>query len=167
MCPCVASRTGAAASASVTASVGTTGRTLRLRFGAQTDTKVIRSGTSSAVTPVAVANYIAKYVTKDGDIKGLPSYRIRSALELRSLRCAPHYRTLIETAWTLGYKKWAHCLGHGGHPLTKSRRFSTTFGQHRTARKEHRHAARHPDGEPDPWGRIIDETTVLFLGDWH
>jgi hypothetical protein len=80
---------------------------------------------------------------------------------------APHYRKLIETAWALGCQKWAHQLGWGGHPLTKSRRFSVTFGQLRNARKEHRRAERHPDGELDPWGRIIDETTVLLLGDWH
>jgi hypothetical protein len=116
---------------------------------------------------MAVANYIAKYVTKDSDITGLPSSRIRFALELQSLRCAPHYRKLIEAAWALSYQKWAHCLGYGGHPLTKSRRFSTTFGQHRAARKDHRRAERHPDGELDPWGRIIDENLVLLLGDWH
>jgi hypothetical protein len=54
----------------------------------------------------------------------VPAYRIRTALELGSLRCPPHYRRLIETAWTLGYTQWAHCLGYGGHFLTKSRRFS-------------------------------------------
>ena len=26
--------------------------------------------------------------------------------------------------------------------------------------------ARHPDGELDPWGRIVDETTVVMIGDW-
>ena len=157
----------AACSASVTADVGRSGKTLLLRFGAQTDTRVIRSGTSGALTRTAVANYIAKYATKTADAPGLPSYRLRSPLELRALRCPPHSRRLIETAWTLGYKQWAHCLGYGGHFLTKSRRFSVTFGQLRTARQEHRRVQRHPDGELDPWGRIVDETTVLLTGDWH
>ena len=158
----------AASSASVTADAGDTGRTLLVRFGAQTDTRVIRSGTADALTRNAVANYIAKYATKTAaDSSGLPAYRIRSALELGSLRCPPHYRRLIETAWALGYTQWAHCLGYGGHFLTKSRRFSVTFGQLRTARKDHRRAQRHPDGELDPWGRQIDETTVLFIGEWH
>jgi hypothetical protein len=157
----------AASAASVTADVGTTGRTLLVRFGAQTDTKVVRSGTADSLTRSAVANYIAKYATKTADAPGLPAYPIRSALELEALRCPPHYRRLVQTAWALGYQQWAHCLGYGGHFLTKSRRFSVTFGQLRTARKQHRRAHRHPDGELDPWGREIDETTVLFIGDWH
>ncbi len=157
----------AASSASVTADVGNSGRTLLVRFGSQTDTKVIRSGTSDALSRAAVANYLAKYATKTADAPGLPSYRLHSAAEIRALRCPPHQRQLIETAWTLGYSQWAHCMGYGGHFLTKSRRFSVTFGQLRTARKEHRRAQRHPDGELDPWGRQINEDTVLFIGDWH
>ncbi len=157
----------AASAASVTADVGNTGRTLLVRFGAQTDTKVIRSGTSGALTRTAVANYIAKYATKTADAPGLPAYRLRTALDVQALRCPPHYRHLIETAWALGYDQWAHCLGYGGHFLTKSRRFSVTFGQLRAIRTEHRRAQRHPDGELDPWGRIVDETAVLLLGDWH
>jgi hypothetical protein len=157
----------AASSASVIADVGNTGRTLRVRFGGQTDTKVIRSGTSDALSRTAVANYIAKYATKTAGGPGLPSYRLHSAAEVRALRCPPHQRHLIETAWSLGYTQWAHCMGYGGHFLTKSRRFSVTFGQLRTARTEHRRAQRHPDGELDPWGRKVSETTVLFLSDWH
>ncbi len=158
----------AASSASVTADIGTTGRTLLVRFGAQTDTRVVRSGTGNALTRNAVANYIAKYATKSAaDAPGLPAYRLRSPIELEHLRCPPHFRRLMETAWVLGYPKWAHCLGYGGHFLTKSRRFSVTFGQLRTARQNHRRTQRHPDGELDPWGRQVSETTVLFLGDWH
>ena len=54
-------------------------------------------------------------------------------------------------------------LGYGGHFLTKSRRYSVTFGQLRKARTDHRRAARHPGGERDPWGRPLDETVVLVL----
>ena len=157
----------AASAASVVADLGSTGTTLLVRFGAQTDTRVISSGTSGALSSTAVANYIAKYATKTAGAPGLPAYRLRTALEVQALRCPPHHRRLIETAWALGYDQWAHCLGYGGHFLTKSRRFSVTFGQLRAARKEHRRAQRHPDGELDPWGREIDETTVLLLGDWH
>jgi hypothetical protein len=157
----------AAASTSVIAGIGGTGRTLLVRFGAQTDTKVILSGTSGALSPATVANYIAKYATKTAaDDSGLPAYRIRSLADLQALRCPAHYQQMIETAWRLGHTKWAHCLGYGGHFLTKSRRYSVTFGQLRAARKQHRRAQR-PDAELDPWGRIIDETTVLFTGDWH
>src|SRR6202050_5347357 len=99
----------AASSASVVAEVGNSGRTLLVRFGAQTDTKVICSGTSDALSRTAVANYIAKYATKNAGGPGLPSYRLHSAAEVRPLRCPPHQRRLIETAWKLGYDQWAHC----------------------------------------------------------
>ncbi|HUN33752.1 MAG TPA: replication initiator, partial [Trebonia sp.] len=159
--------TAASASASVTADVGRTGRTLLVRFGAQTDTRIVRSGTADALTRTAVANYIAKYATKTAGAPGTPAYRLRSAAEIKALHCPAHHRRIIEACWALGYRQWAHCLGYGGHFLTKSRRFSVTFGHLRAARKEHRRAQRHPDGELDPWGRPVDETTVLFLADWH
>ena len=54
-------------------------------------------------------------------------------------------------------------LGYGGHFLTKSRRYSVTFGQLRAARTEHRRAARPPDADRDAWGRPLDETVVLVL----
>jgi hypothetical protein len=82
---------------------------------------------------------------------------------------------MITAAWQLGsrhttgqqrFRTWAHMLGYGGHFLTKSRRYSVTFGQLRTARAEHRRAQRHPDGEVDPWGRPLDETVVLILRTW-
>jgi hypothetical protein len=47
--------------------------------------------------------------------------------------------------------------------MTKSRRYSLTFGQLRAARREHRRAQHHPDGETDPWGRPLDDTVVLVL----
>jgi hypothetical protein len=73
---------------------------------------------------------------------------------------------MIETAWQLGHRQWAHTLGYGGHFLTRSRRYSVTFGELRTARRDHRRTQRHPDGELDPWGREINETTVLILTEW-
>jgi hypothetical protein len=57
-------------------------------------------------------------------------------------------------------------LGYGGHFLTKSRRYSVTFGVLRRARAEHRRAQRHPGGERDPWGRPLDDTVVLILTTW-
>ena len=55
-------------------------------------------------------------------------------------------------------------LGYGGHFLTKSRRYSVTFGQLRAARADHRRAARPPDPGRDAWDRPLDETVVLVLG---
>jgi Replication initiator protein, pSAM2 len=112
-----------------------------------------------------VANYIAKYATKTLTAPGLPSCRIRSDVDIERLRCPAHYRRLITTAWQLGtrYRAWAHMLGYGGHFLTKSRRYSVTFGQLRAARTDHRRALRPPDADRDAWGRPLDETVVLVL----
>jgi hypothetical protein len=156
----------AARQASALAPVAGTGRALLLRFGTQTDTRIVRGHQGDELTPDAVANYIAKYATKTADAPGLPSSRIRSAAEVQALRCPAHHRRMIETAWQLGHRKWAHMLGYGGHFLTKSRRYSVTFGQLRAARAAYRRAQRYEAGQLDPWGRPVDETTVLFLGSW-
>jgi Replication initiator protein, pSAM2 len=141
-----------------------------LGFGAQTDTRIIRHGTGlpgtgQALNGQAVANYIAKYATKTLTAPGLPSHRLRDQTDIERLRCAAHYRRLITTAWQLGTRcrAWAHMLGYGGHFLTKSRRYSVTFGQLRQARTDHRRAARPPDADRDAWGRPLDETVVLVL----
>ena len=145
-----------------------------LTFGPQTDTRPIRPGpalpaTGTALPGQAVANYIAKYVTKTLTATGFPDRRIKLLADISRLRCHRHYKQMMTTAWQLDderYRKWAHSLGYGGHCLTKSRRYSVTFGQLRRARAEHRRLLRHPDGEHDPWGRPLDETTVLVLKVW-
>jgi hypothetical protein len=152
-----------------------------LRFGAQTDARPVRHapdlpGTGRALSVQAVANYIAKYATKALDAPGIPDRPVRTGLDLEALRCHAHYRRMITTAWRLGggqltpaptrLCKWAHMLGYGGHFLTKSRRYSTTFGILRRARTEHRRQQRHPGGEHDPWGRPLDEHVVLVLHTW-
>jgi hypothetical protein len=101
---------------------------------------------------------------------------LRTRADIDALPCSRHYRQMITTAWELGgghhfparsrLCKWAHMLGYGGHFLTKSRRYSVTFGQLRRARLEHRRRQRHPGGEHDPWGRPLDETVVLVLKNW-
>jgi replication initiator protein RepSA len=150
-------------------------------------------GTGRKLSVQAVGNYIAKYATKSLDAPGLPDRPLRAARDLDGLRCHRHYRRMIETAWRLGggiyipanlhgtaYElgggryvparsrlcKWAHTLGHGGHFLTKSRRYSTTFTRLRRDRQDHRRAQRHPAGEHDPWGRPLDDTVVLVLHAW-
>ena len=152
-----------------------------LTFGAPqgTDVRPIRrddlTGTGQPLNHQAVANYIAKYATKTLTVPGLPAQRLRHQVDIDQLRCTAHYRQMITTAWQLGsrratgqsrFRAWAHMLGYGGHFLTKSRRYSVTFGQLRQARTDHRHAERHPDGERDPWGRPIDETAVLVIKTW-
>ncbi len=80
---------------------------------------------------------------------------------------------MMTTAWTLAtttrhdrLRACAHTLGWGGHFLTKSRRYSVTFGALRRARLEHRRHQHHSDGERDPWGRPLDDTIVLVLKTW-
>jgi hypothetical protein len=175
----------AAANATITAAPGTGhGPAVVLRFGPQTDTRPIRHdsgdlpGTGRKLSAQAVANYIAKYATKTLDAPGLPDRPLTTRLEIDQLRCSAHHRQMIATAWELGGGQLtpgpqpsrlcqrAHTLGHGGHFLTKSRRYSITFGQLRRARTEHRRQQRHPDGERDPWDRPLDDTIVLILATW-
>ena len=82
---------------------------------------------------------------------------------------------MVAVAWDLGaqtsagdprLRLWAHQLGFGGHPLTKSRRYSVTFGYIRGERITARRLERYPDGERDPWGRPLDERVVLVLANW-
>jgi hypothetical protein len=155
----------AAAKASVVASLGN-GRGLLLRFGEQVDTRPVLGHQGNALTRDAVANYIAKYATKTANAPGLPSSRLHGLHEIRSLRCSAHHKRMIETAWNLGHKQWAHMLGYGGHFLTKSRAYSVTFGRLRADRTEYRRAQRYDSSQLDPWGRSVDESTVLFLGSW-
>jgi hypothetical protein len=156
----------AAAMASAFAPVGKTGRGLLLRFGDQLDIRPVLDLQGGAVTRDAVANYIAKYVTKAVDVPGLPDFPLRTLNDIRSLRCPAHHKRMIETAWQLGHRKWAHMLGYGGHPATKSRAYSVTLGQLRRPRQEYRRAQRYADDQLDAWGRPVDETAVLFLGSW-
>jgi hypothetical protein len=142
------------------------GQAVALGFGTQTDTRIIRNcgvtGSGRPLNHQAVANYIAKYATKT---LAVPSLRIRRDADIEQLRCPAHYRAMITTAWQLGlkYRTWAHMLGYGGHFLTKSRRYSVTFGQLRTARADYRRATRLPATPDDAWGRPLDETVVLVL----
>jgi hypothetical protein len=142
------------------------GRALLLTFGDQTDVRPVPDGQGDTLTRDKVANYIAKYATKTAGAPGLPSSRLRDLHEIRSLRCPAHHKRMIETAWNLGHKQWAHMLGYGGHFLTKSRAYSVTFGRLRADRAEYRRAQRYDPSQLDPWGRPVSETTVLFLGSW-
>ena len=159
------------AAAAVKLPVTAPGGPVILTFGSPqgTDVRPIRrddiTGTGRPLSRQAVANYIAKYTTKTLAVPGLPSLRIRRETDIERLRCPAHYRRMITTAWQLGgrYRAWAHMLGYGGHFLTKSRRYSVTFGQLRQARTDHRRATRPADADCDAWGRPLDETVVLVL----
>ena len=83
-----------------------------------------------------VANYIAKYATKSSCDSNSLDHQVRSEREIRASGAPEHLRKMALTAWELGHNAaysdlnlsmWAHDLGHRGHFLTKSRRYSVTF----------------------------------------
>ena len=89
-------------------SSSTSDQAVRLGFGAQTDTRIIRHGTTCPAparrsTAPAVANYIAKYATKTLTAPGLPA-QPDPAREPTSSACAARPTTggMITTAWQLG-----------------------------------------------------------------
>jgi hypothetical protein len=93
-------------------------------------------------------------------------------LHLDALPVTEHARLMIRTCWELGarseftglrLRKWAHMLGFRGHFSTKSRRYSTTLGDLRNARAQHRAAeARERHGLP-----AVSDATTLVLGHWR
>ncbi|KJK57739.1 plasmid replication initiator protein [Saccharothrix sp. ST-888] len=119
---------------------------VRLRFGTQLDIHPISGGDGGRITDEAVAAYVAKYTSKSVETAGAVDRRIDSLTEIRALRVTDHVRALIATAWRLGglpelehlrLRAWAHMLGYRGHCLTKTRAYSTTYGQLRAARAHH------------------------------
>jgi len=98
-----------------------------------------------------VAGYLAKYATKHTEALGGLDRRVR-ADDLHALAVNPHVWRLVATTVVLamrvpalaGLGRWAHQLGYGGHWLTKSRRWSTTFTALRQARADWQ-AERAPD----------------------
>jgi hypothetical protein len=152
-----------------------------LRFGTQVDVRTVRAGvglpgTGSELSAQAVANYIAKYATKTIGAPGLPDRPVYGPNAIAALRCAVHYKRLISICWELskhpataqlGLNRCTHMLGNRGHFLTKSQRYSTTFTRLRHDRITYRRVQRHPDGEKDPWGRDLDERTVLLTSAWR
>ncbi len=93
------------------------------------------------------------------------------ARPLPRLAVARHVRQMIRTCWELGRLpefahlklwKWAHMLGFRGHFSTKSRRYSTTLGALRAARRTWRtEQARAHAGLP-----ASDPDTTLVIGHW-
>ncbi len=129
-----------------------------LRWGRQVDVRVTRdaatAGRLSDGTPVQdldVASYLAKYATKATEAVGLLAHRLTPATVGRYADPSTHVGRLIAAAWRLGrpealaplddngrapydrLRKWTHMLGFGGHFLTKSRAYSTTFAERRAS----------------------------------
>ncbi|MFG1879390.1 replication initiator [Sphaerisporangium sp. NPDC049003] len=140
-----------------------------LRWGAQLDVRPITLG--GELTDQAVAGYIAKYATKAAECVGTLDRRINATEDLRALPIRQHPRRLIAECLRLGaldelgdlrLAEWSHMLGFRGHFATKSRHYSTTLGEIRNERVDHRR------DEAVTTGRLplFDEDTVLVIAHW-
>jgi hypothetical protein len=156
-----------------------------LRFGAQVDARPVhrragRDDLSGAIHPETVAAYIAKYSTKsatDLDPGTRPANlhlaRLRSTVlqlaELASSTYPPGLPQPPNPFLLLG--KWAHMLAFRGHFASKSRRYSTTLGRIRSARRRFERAkAVDPDGIVDVAAldqQPTEDETTLVISDWR
>jgi Replication initiator protein, pSAM2 len=162
---------------------------VELRWGAQIDTRPIALGAgrddqAGDVHPEMVAAYLSKYLTKSTEDFGLDGHgRIHSATDARYLGASAHALRIIETAEHLAatagedYERLADrygTLGYRGHVLTKTRRYSTTFGALRRARSDWRQNGGRPGHDPaevrqagaddDPDG---DATEIVIERNWR
>jgi hypothetical protein len=169
-------------------------------WGAQLDPRQVRLTVrdiddTGEITTTAVAGYLAKYATKATELAGHVSARITPATIRRYARTDTHPGRLIGATWHLGtaprrlsldeaddwdagygrLRRWAHMLGFGGHFSTKSRRYSTTLGALRAARRAWRraHLDQHGPADGQHHDEAGEETTVVigslsFAGiGWH
>ena len=122
-------------------------------WGSQVDVQVLDR--SAGPRAQQVAGYVAKYATKGSDDGGALDAPIRSEEDLARRSLPPHLRRMAETAWALGadaafdpyrLRGHAHGLGYGGHFLSKSQRYSTSFRALKSARVAWREAMRRGDG---------------------
>ena len=109
------------------------------------------------------AAYLAKYATKGSDDHGVLDHRLPAGI-CRDTRLPEHLQSLVATAWELGgtedlaevgLQRWSHTCGFRGHFLTKSRRWSTTFGELRAESQRWRLAQR-----PDDQQAGLEESVV-------
>ena len=150
------SRCGTAPSTSCAgAARSTAGRSPRMRTG--------RADASARVAhPEQVAAYLAKYLTKATEDFGLPAGSARrSTPAVRvppRMRCGssrPRSGSPARGSPMRGCATTSATLGYRGHPITKSRAYSVTFGQIRRARRAFR---RNPGLDPDAdVRRILDD----------
>lgn len=178
-----------AAAAHVVLDVPTTSSTsgVRLRWGTQVDVSPVTSSADRDATgpdakrhPHQVASYCGKYTTKGTEAFGLPT-RVHSAHHAQAAGARPHAVRIVATAERLAtahetYGRMLACLstlGYRGHLITKSRRYSVTFGALRHARRLWRQ--RPPGLDPDAQVRELldhhdddqaDQQTGTVVGAW-
>ena len=135
----------------------------RLTWGDQVDTRPIRHGAhrdapAGDAHPEQVAGYLAKYLTKSTEDFGIDG-RVASSHDALRQGASAHAVAIIATAEQLvrdGGEDYQRLraryatLGYRGHPITKTRRYSTTFKALRKARSLFR-ARRDTDRADDPY----------------
>jgi len=147
-------------------------------WGEQLDIRPIDTAGAGELSEGQVAGYLAKYATKATEaLAGMAlDCPIRSAAALARRELPAHVRRLVQACWTLGarpetaglrLRAWAHQLGYGGHCITRSRCYSTTFGALRRARHEYARRRVLGGAEPvDAWGRLEVEGAAVQVGSW-
>jgi hypothetical protein len=155
------------------------GDPLDARWGAQLDIRDITATAAEQVTDdsgqiseARLAGYIAKYATKGTGKTEAADRPIPSEEHIAYLGLSAHHRRIVETCWQLGglqlyeelnLRKWAHMLGFRGHFLTKSQRYSTTFG----AIRRERHLFQIAYTLNELGHEVDDLAEVLVINDWR
>jgi len=168
-----------------------------LRFGAQTDVRVVRAGSvvDGDVTAEQVAAYLAKYSTKSAGVDPsrprphlaalIKACRSLAARALASCEFECSDRATGRHPWLCGdctdnpyalLGHWSSMLGFRGHFSTKSRRYSVTLGALRRARQrfqrltaDTRRDVRALDTR-ELEARLMaddDDATTLVVGSWR
>ena len=126
-------------------------------WGRQIDVQILEHGDERARR---VATDVAKYATKTSSDDPRLDAPVRSFEDLCRRELPTHLHRMVATALELGadpalselnLARHAHRLGYGGHFLTKSRRYSTTFG----ALRDHESSGARPAGSAMTGRRAI------------
>ena len=148
------------------------GQRWRLGLGEQLDARpVTTTAGDDGLSVQAVSSYVAKYVTK-GDAGGLVlPRRISGPGAIDRAPVTNHAKRLMHTAWDLGAldemahlrtRMWCHQLGFRGNVITKSVRYSTTYGRLRKDRADYGRAA--AGLEPIDETNTVTESSYRFVG---
>lgn len=156
-----------------------------LRFGRQVDARPVHgdadreAASGVELHPETVAAYVAKYATKaaadlaDGHHLNPHLARLKTLVAKTALRAGCAGLTGPDGPYK-GWSRWVGMLGFRGHFASKSRRYSTTLGRLRQARRDHVRARLNQlhAGEPVRVGDDADlaelqEQTTLVVGSWR
>ena len=142
-------------------------------WGDQVDVQVLDR--SAGPRAQQVAGYVAKYATKSSDGGGALDARIHSEEDLARRSLPPHLRRMAEAAWALGgdsafepfrLRRHAHGLGYGGHFLSKSQRYSSSFTALKAARVAWREGNRRGSGDTAATDRSVERRLGVVGVGW-